>query len=339
MPGITGMGNTFNLPNYTGQLITITPADTPLLSMAGGLTGGRPATQKDFEWQTSDLRDPEIPAVLEGANAPTAQARVRANITNTVQIFHKKVEVSYTKQAAVGQRDGLGSTETNPVGNEMNWQILQELKQLARDVNYTFINGVYAKPVNNDDARKTRGILQAIVSNHISALSDDQVPVAQYLSEAMVLDMMQLAWENGGLKESETATLICNGSIKRQLTKIFVTDKDYEESSRNVGGVNLQTIETDFGKVNIMLDRAMPKDTLAVLSVDVIAPRILYIPGKGFFFEEPLAKTGASDAVQLYGEIGLEYGHEKQHAKITDIKFDTVTAYSEPTPPPEGGGN
>jgi hypothetical protein len=292
--------------------------------MIGGLTGGKPTNQKEFEWQTSDLRDPEIPAVLEGANAPTAQARTRSNVTNIVQIFQKKVEVSYTKQAAVGQRDGLATAAANPVGNEMSWQIVQELKQLARDVNYTFIRGAYAKPADNGTARKTRGLLEAIVTNHISALSDDETPVAQYLTELMVLDIMQLAWENGGLQESETATLVCNGGIKRQLTKIFVTDKDYTEDTRNVGGVNLQTIETDFGKVNIMLDRAMPKDTLAVVSANVLAPVILYIPGKGFFFEEPLAKTGASDAVQLYGEIGLEYGAETQHAKITGIKYDTV---------------
>ena len=32
MPGITGMGTTFNLPNYHGQLFGLTPEDTPLLS-------------------------------------------------------------------------------------------------------------------------------------------------------------------------------------------------------------------------------------------------------------------------------------------------------------------
>jgi hypothetical protein len=39
----------------------------------------------------------------------------------------------------------------------------------------------------------------------------------------------------------------------------------------------------------------------------------LETPGKGHFFEEPLAKTGASDEVQIYGEIGLEYGKETAH--------------------------
>jgi hypothetical protein len=36
----------------------------------------------------------------------------------------------------------------------------------------------------------------------------------------------------------------------------------------------------------------------------------LEVPGKGHFFAEPLAKTGAKDRVQLYGEVGLQYGNE-----------------------------
>ena len=38
------------------------------------------------------------------------------------------------------------------------------------------------------------------------------------------------------------------------------------------------------------------------------------------FFEEPLAKTGASDKSQLYGEVGLKYGNEKAHAVQTGLK-------------------
>ena len=43
-------------------------------------------------------------------------------------------------------------------------------------------------------------------------------------------------------------------------------------------------------------------------------PVYLEVPGKGHFFAEPLAKTGASDEVQLYGEVGLAYGNERPTA-------------------------
>ena len=87
--------------------------------------------------------------------------------------------------------------------------------------------------------------------------------------------------------------------------------------TRNVGGVNLKTIETDFGTLNIMLDRYVPADKLIVASLEQLSPVFMEIPNKGHFFAEPLAKTGASDDVQIYGEIGLEYGNEKAHGCLT----------------------
>lgn len=319
MSGIIGQGTTFNLPNYVGPLFQVTPSDTPFLSAIGGLTGGRQADQKEFGWQTYDLRDPENPDNLEGQDAPTARARVRQEVKNVVQIFHDAVEVSYTKQAATGQRDGL--TGNNPVGNEMDWQVEQALKQLARDIEFTFIRGQYALPSDNTSPRKTRGILEAITTNVIQKPTDETTgEPTEGLTEADVLDLMQSVWESGGIQEQETATLMCNAGVKRQLTDIFITQKNYNEESRNVAGVSVQTIETDFGRVNIMLNRYMPTTQLAVVSLDVCAPRFLLIPGKGFLFEEPLAKTGASDKSQIYGEIGLEYGAEIQHGKIENIK-------------------
>lgn len=140
------------------------------------------------------------------------------------------------------------------------------------------------------------------------------------LTEAMVLDILQAAYDNGGIMVSETATLITNSYLKRSLTKLFITDKNYREESRNVGGVNLQTFETDFGRLNIMLNRHMPNGALQVVSLEDCAPRFLEIPGKGHFFVEPLAKTGAAERDQLYGEIGLEYGNERKHAKLLGVK-------------------
>lgn len=136
------------------------------------------------------------------------------------------------------------------------------------------------------------------------------------LTEGMVQDLMQSAYDSGGIDESETATLMVNSTLKRAITKIYITDKNYQEGTRNVGGVNLKTIETDFGELNVMLNRHMPSGALQVVSLEECAPRFLPIPGKGHFFIEPLAKVGAADKSQMYGEIGLEYGNERKHAKL-----------------------
>ena len=315
MAGITGLGTTYNLPNYVGELFKASPEDTPFLSAIGGLTGGESVSSTSFEWQGYDLRDAaDNRQRLEGADAGNGEERVRYNASNVLEIHQEAVAVSYTKQGATKQR-GAGATSvtigsTAMPADELAWQLEQQFKQIARDVEKTFITGTYARPTDNTAPRKTRGLLEAITTNAAAVTGG-------VLTEEAVLDLFQDVWENGGIQEGETRTVIVNAKLKRALTKIFIKDKGYKEDTRNVGGVNLQTFETDFGRANIMLDRYMPVDTLALVSLEECRPAFLEIPNKGHFFAEKLAKTGASDKVQIYGEIGLQYGNERKHGKIT----------------------
>ncbi len=315
MPGIVGMGTTFNLPNFVGDLFTISPEDTPLLSAIGGLTGGRPAVDKTFEWEFYDLRDADPDRQrVEGADAPIASARVRGNDSNVVEVHQEAVEISYTK-LAVAARGGYATTArgTSAVTDEYAWQTDIALKQIARDIELGFITGTYQKPTDNTAPRKTRGLLEAIVTNVIDLAGG--VPDVDDIN-----DLFQLAYDNGGILEGETRVLLVGSAMKRQLTKIFIRDvgQGFYQQSRSVGGVNLATIETDFGTASIMVDRYVPSGVVAAVSLEELAPRILEIPGKGFLFVEPLAKTGASDRSQIYGEVGLEYGNERKHAKMVD---------------------
>ncbi len=312
MAGISGLGTTYNLPNYVGELFNISPEDTPFLSAIGGLTGGVSVNSTVFTWSSYDLRDAaDDRQRVEGADAPTAEGRVRANGSNVLEIHQEQVSVTYTKQAATNQFAGTAPFVggANAVQDELAWQLQQEFKQIARDVEASFITGTYQMPSNNSTPRKTRGVLEAIATNVVDC--NDAV-----LTADDVLDLMQEVWENGGIQESETRTLLVNAALKRKLTSLFVTDKSYQEATRNVGGVNLQTIETDFGLTNLVLSRYVPVDTIIVASLEECAPAFMEIPGKGHFFAEPLAKTGASEKVQVYGEIGLRYGNERKHGKI-----------------------
>jgi len=139
------------------------------------------------------------------------------------------------------------------------------------------------------------------------------------ITKVGVLDMIQGVFSSYGVHQDREPSLMCNATIKRSLTKLFITDANYREVSRNVGGVNVTTIETDFGTLNIMLNRRMPTSTLAFTHLAECQPIMLLIPGKGFLFVEPLAKTGASEKAQLYGECGLKYGPETAHALLLGV--------------------
>lgn len=320
--GITGQGTSYNLPNFAGDLFTVSPTDNKFLSAIGGLTGGEKADGKILtEWQTYDLRSAASRERKEGADPEEYSSRKRARVYNVLQIVQEAVELSYTKLAAINQMGvdenltGEHISGNNPVVNEMNFQLEQHLKQIARDVNYSMINNEKAYDASDiDTKRKMDGILAAISSNVEDASGDD-------LTVKMVLDLLQDVWSAGGISEEGTATLMANAALKRKLSELFIKDYGlkYSERSRNVGGVNLQTIETDFGTLNLMMERAMPTDQIAVVSLEQCAPVFLEVPGKGYLFAEPLAKTGSADKVQIYGEISLKYGNEKAHGKIINV--------------------
>lgn len=333
MAGITGMATTYNCPNFVGELFSASPEDTPLLSAIGGLTGGESVGSTLFEWQSYDLRDAEDNRQrLEGADAPEGSARARVRGTNVLEIHQESVAISYTKQGATKQRSTGGDAmvtigSTTIPASELVWQLDQQLKQIARDVEKSFITGTYQNPTDNNTPRRTRGLLQAITTNTVagpqSGTEKAQDPHGwDGVTVETILDLMQKAWESGGLQESETRTLIVGPAGKRRLSKLFIRDANFQEPSRNVGGVNLETIMTDFGRCNIMLNRWMPGNKLVTVSLEDMKPAFLEVPGKGHFFSEPLAKTGAADKVQIYGEIGLNYGDERRHAALTTTPKD-----------------
>jgi hypothetical protein len=91
----------------------------------------------------------------------------------------------------------------------------------------------------------------------------------------------------------------------------------YAPESRNIGGLNIESIVTDLaGNVGIVFDRYMHPGDIYLVDLSVCAPAFMPIPGKGHFFAEPLAQSGAAWKWQLYGEITLEYGPEQWHGKI-----------------------
>jgi hypothetical protein len=399
----TGISTTFDLPNYHGELIALTPADTPLLSASGGLGGGKQTEGTSFEWSTFDLRAAASRPRLEGASAPTSEQRVRGVVENVCQIFHETVETSYTKAATSGMFRTAASAPfnsnsgPNAVGNEHSWQVMQSLKQIARDANYCMWNGVKVKPTTNGTARAMGGLLSVSASNaqvkagsalttaasaatdtitatHDLAAGDKVVftdvgasttivvgraywvksvsttvsfkivPTADLTATAITVGtatvsfyainaanivtvadingLLQSVFDNGGINEQATATLFVPSGQKIAISNAYANafrKADPLSGTRTVGGVNVETIVTDFGTLNLAVERALPADAIAVVSLEQVSPVFLSIPGKGVLFEEELAKVGSSDRTQIYGEIGLEYGNEAAHGVLRGL--------------------
>ena len=158
--------------------------------------------------------------------------------------------------------------------------------------------------------RKTRGLLEAISTNEVAA-------AAAALDQAKVEDALKQMADSGA--PFEMPVIMANSFQKQKLSSIYSSALALAPRDRNIGGVNITTIETDFGQVGIVYDRHLPTDDVVIVDLAFCKPVFLDIPGKGHFFVEPLAQSGAAYKFQVYGEIGLEYGPEQFHAKITNL--------------------
>lgn len=313
---VTGTGNTWNLPNYAGELFTCSPTKTPLLSMIGGLSGGL-KTESD-EFSTGVLYEfptATQPGISEAASetAPTATALGRKQEINVTQIFHETISITYAKQANRGKLSGLNiaGQNANPV-NDLDWQIARRLEKIARDVEYTFINGVYQKATSANEPNKTRGMLELCKeNNNIDAAGS---AISLDLLKALYKQMADAGASFGNM------VLFCNSFQKQAITTLYEKQLGYNTpASRSAGGMNITEIENDFFKMGICYDPFMPANSILVADISVMAPVFQEVPNKGVLFLEDLAKTGAADRKQIYGEIGLAHGPSFLHATITGL--------------------
>lgn len=307
----------WNCPNYTGELYLIGANQTPFLNMIGGLQGNRVRTVADFQFplaQPWSLEAASQPAITETASltAPTPWTYVRGQDVNTVQIFQRQISVSYAKQSVTGQVTADATTglidinDGQPVQNELDFQISAHMRQIALDADYTFLNGAYQQATSAAVAAKTRGIITACSTNAVAA-------GGAALSKALIDQLLRTMAGNGS--NFVEAVIFCNAFQKVALSEIY----GYAPADRNVGGVNIQQIETDFAMLGIIWAPNVPTDTILVADLAFCAPVFLPVPNKGVLFYEELSRTGASEKGQIYGQIGLDYGPEEMHGKITGL--------------------
>jgi hypothetical protein len=316
MPNVTGIGTTFNLPNFAGDLFTASPTQTPFLSMIGGLSGGMKTENDEFATGVLyEFPDAAQPSISEQASqtAPEATAIAREQKTNVTQIFHETISLTYAKMANRGKLSGLNTAgvQANPT-SELDWQIAQRLKKIARDVEYTFLNGTYAKAGDVSEANKTRGMLELCSTG--TTIDAGSAALSLDLLKQLFKAMADAGANFGNM------VLFCGSTQKQKITDLYEKQLGYNAAApRNVGGMNIQKLETDFFEMGICYDPFMAADKILIADVSACAPVFQDVPGKGVLFLEDLARTGAAEKKQIYGEIGLAHGPAFLHGSITGL--------------------
>lgn len=312
----------FGVLNYSGMLFNKGNTRCPLSSAIGG----RAKTTNHVEFVTGQEYTSggagSQPAISEtdSLTAPDATLITRAQKTNVTQIFHESVYISYAKQANMGTLSGINiaNQQANPM-NELDFQVAAKMQKVNRDIEYTFINGVYQKATSDAEANKTRGLVTAIESNTIAMASK---PLGLWDIADMVKKVSEANAPHDGLVlwcDATTLFQINADAVQNGLTVI--------PAARNINGIQLSSVITPIGVVYLYLGECLPKGTALLLNLDVLAPVYQPVPGKGNFFLEELAKTGAGAKYQLFGQIGLDHGPEWYHGKFTGI----AQSFTKPT--------
>lgn len=301
------VATSFTAPNFSGLLYTKSNRRTPFLNSIGA-----PEYSPSVEFvlnQEYSLGSAAQPAISETASltAPTPTTVTRSQATNVCQIFHEAVGSSYAHESNMGTLSGVNKAGQQPnPQEELAWQIARRMEKIAMDINYTFINGAYNKATTDATINKTRGMLAAISTNSETYTT---------LSRADIVKLLQDVFAQSGIVDG--GILLMNAAMKVAVTGLYEGATGFIlPASRTVGGAAIDQIVTDFGTVGCQIDQHMPNDTILFYNPDVIHPVEMIVPGKGNFFYEELAKTGAGTTGQIFGQIGLDYGPEWYHGKL-----------------------
>lgn len=312
----------FGVLNYSGMLFNKGNTRTPLSS----IIGRRAKTTNHVEFVTgvefTGGGNGAQPAISENASltAPDATVVTREQKTNVTQIFQESVGISYAKQSNMGTLSGvnIANQQANPI-NELDFQVARKIEKIQRDIEFTFIQGVYNKAANDTQINKTRGLVTAITTN-VTAMGNKPLGLWD------IADMVKKIY--GANAPTDGLVLWCDAITMFQINADAVQNGlTVIPAAREINGIALSSVVTPIGIVYLYLGECLPAGTALLLNLDVIAPVYQPVPGKGNFFLEQLAKTGAGEKYQLFGQIGLDHGPEWYHGKFTGI----ATTFTKPT--------
>lgn len=310
------LATSFGVLNYSGMLFNKGNTRCPLSS----IIGGRAKTTNHVEFVTGQeytTGGGAQPSISETASltAPEASVITRTQKTNVTQIFMEAVGISYAKQSNMGTLSGLNvaNQQANPI-NELDFQVAAKMQKVNRDIEFTFIQGTYNKATQDSEVNKTRGLVEAVTTN-TKAMSSKPLGLWD------IADMVKKIY--GANAPTDGLCLWCDATTLFQVNADAVQNGlTVVPAAREINGIALSSVVTPIGVVYLYLGECLPAGTALLLNLNVIAPVYQPVPGKGNFFLEPLAKTGAGEKYQLFGQIGLDHGPEWYHGKFTGIGFN-----------------
>ena len=252
------------------EIKLVSPTDTPLTTMLMARGAVEKANDITVTWRERELNTNRGTLILEGADAGEAIKSSRGSLNNVCQIIEKVTKVSGTARAL----------SPKGIGDAFEAEVKDRLTETKRDLEWYFLNGVKTQE-SDSTPRQMAGLINLVNSGNVITTTS--------LTEDNFLDAIQKSWDKGAHGEYYS---FVNASMKRAINALAKAGNNVRfdmtnGSMVNAYGVGVSKIVTDFGTINLVLNRYM--DAKTVLNVDLDEVRIAEL--RPTFYED-LPKAG-----------------------------------------------
>jgi hypothetical protein len=232
-------------------------------------------------------------ALPEGTDPPDPRTRDRVMRHNVSEIFGPvQVQVSATEQAI--RKYGLPMSE-------FDYQIANRTKEQFVALEQALLYGTRVDDASGE--RRSMGGLDYYITTNIDATTTD-------ITEAALTTQLETAFNLGG----GVTTLLVPAGQKRKISAWGGTLVRFSQGER-VRGFVVDTIETDFGVINIILNRWLRKSDVFGFNREQATLMTL----RPFTFEM-LAKTGDSVKGMVVGEYSFTLKRQMHAFKMTALQ-------------------
>lgn len=298
------------------EMALVSPTDTPLTTLLMGRGAVVPAKDITVTWREKQLNTQRGTLIAEGAEAGSAINSTRNTLSNLCQIIEKVTQVSGTAEAL----NPLG------IGKSFEAEVSDRLIETKRDLEWYFLNGTKTSESESGGTvtpRQMGGLLNQIyvpqsgTDYHVQSLADTSGETTVYssLTEEIILNGLEAMWSDGAQGEYYA---FCGAFVKRLINNIFKNGTNVRINIDNgiaqVQGVTVQRIESDFGVINIVLNRHMAANTFFAVDLDCVEIAEL----RGTFYED-LPKSGDYFKGHILNESTIKLLNSHAAMKITDI--------------------
>lgn len=249
---------------------------------------------------SDDDDDPSVNDVLviigqtrnEGSDPEDSRTQDRVAAFNYTQTDQEKVEATRT------QRKRAMFAQTDPYDHE----VMKKFKELSIRHERNLLLGYRDAPDSSTGARSMGGIF--FYSGNFNSQSDDAAAV-----KTTINTLIRDCWADGA---NDAKTAFVSPAVQAAITANFDASLRRSEVSDTIVGFVTERIRTDFGEIELIVDRYMPKTKGLILSRP-------YLKHKVFdgWFHELLSKTGDSDVGHIVGEYSLEVKEPDAHGVFT----------------------